>query len=150
MAFKSTKRVDPEKEVLRAFLGEGTQFHGVLSFQGTVRLDGKFEGEIVSPDVLIAGESAEVRAEINVGTLIGRGKISGNVHARQRIEIHKGSVLLGDITTPALVIEEGAVYEGHCSMVAAPESKVEETKHLPPQFSADSTGTASEKESQQT
>ncbi|MBI3015306.1 MAG: polymer-forming cytoskeletal protein [Candidatus Tectomicrobia bacterium] len=119
MGLKSVgKKEGANRETLRAFLGEGTQFHGILSFQGTVRVDGKFEGEILSPDTFIVGESAEVRAEINVGTLIGCGKISGNVRARHRIEIQKGSVLLGDVSTPILVVEEGAVYEGHCRMTA--------------------------------
>jgi len=147
----SGKKENTNREVLRAFLGEGTQFHGILSFQGTVRVDGKFEGEILSPDTFIVGESAEVQAEINVGTLIGCGKIQGNVRAHQRIEIQKGSVLVGDISTPILVIEEGAVYEGHCRMISldeeqeqGPEAKIP-SRLFNPEFSRDIARQASQK-----
>ena len=99
-----------------AFLGKNTSFEGKMSFEGMVRLDGKFDGEIFSGDVLMIGETANVNAEINVNTLVIDGKVTGNVSATGKIEIHSTGKLYGNITTPALVIEEGGVFEGTCKM----------------------------------
>lgn len=101
---------------LKAFLGEATEFKGLLSFQGTVRIDGKLEGEVVTKDTLIVGESADIKAEITVGTMISEGKIMGNVTASNRIEIRSKSRLIGNIKTPSLIIEQGAIFDGSCQM----------------------------------
>lgn len=99
-----------------AFLGKNTSFEGKMSFEGMVRLDGKFDGEIFSGDVLMIGETSTVNAEISVNTLIVDGKVIGNVSTTGKIEIHSTGKLYGNITTPALVIEEGGVFEGTCKM----------------------------------
>lgn len=101
---------------LKAFLGEATEFKGLLSFQGTVRIDGKLEGEVVTKDTLIVGESADIKAEITVGIMISEGKIMGNVTASNRIEIRSKSRLIGNIKTPSLIIEQGAIFDGSCQM----------------------------------
>ena len=101
---------------VEAFLGNNTSFEGKMSFEGTVRLDGKFDGEIFSGDILIVGETAIVNAEIKVSTLVVDGKVSGNVFATGKIEIHSNGKLYGNITTPALVIEEGGVFDGTSKM----------------------------------
>ncbi len=105
----------PEGDV-KAFLGQGTEFQGTLTFEGTVRVDGKLYGEVVSGGTLIVGEEAEVEAEINVGSLISRGRIKGNVKLTDRIELYETSELRGNITTPRLIISEGAVFQGSCDM----------------------------------
>lgn len=101
---------------LEAFLGKNTSFEGKMSFEGMVRLDGKFDGEIFSGDILIIGEMAIVNAKIKVGTLLVDGKVTGNVHARDKIEIHSTGELNGNINTPALVIKEGGIFDGTCKM----------------------------------
>jgi len=101
---------------LEAFLGRNTSFEGKMGFEGMARLDGKFDGEIFSGDVLIIGENATINAEINVDTLIVDGKVSGNVSASGKIEIHSTGKLHGNITTPTLVIDEGGVFDGTCKM----------------------------------
>jgi cytoskeletal protein CcmA (bactofilin family) len=101
---------------LEAFLGKNTSFEGKMSFEGMVRLDGKFDGEIFSGDILIIGEMAIVNAKIKVGTLLVDGKFTGNVHARDKIEIHSTGELNGNINTPALVIKEGGIFDGTCKM----------------------------------
>src|SRR3569833_4478529 len=68
-------------------LGRGSEFEGKLSFVGTVRVDGNLSGEIFTEDVLIIGEGAEVRAEINVGAVIIEGVVQGNIHAKRSVEI---------------------------------------------------------------
>ena len=105
------------KEEVKAFLGEGTEFNGLLSFEGTVRIDGKFEGEVVSKDTLILGESAVMNAEVSVGIIIVRGKIAGNIVASKKIEIRSEGEVIGNIKTPLLFIEEGAILDGKCEMI---------------------------------
>ena len=76
-------RVNIETGEINAFLGEGSEFNGKLAFEGTVRLDGKFSGEIFSPGILIVGESAAIKADIHVNTLILSGELTGNIEANQ-------------------------------------------------------------------
>jgi len=97
-------------------LGRGSEFEGKLSFEGTVRVDGKLSGEIFTEDVLIIGEGAEVRAEINVGAVIIEGVVQGNIHAKRSVEIHTPGRVHGNITTPSLFIEKGVMFDGTCQM----------------------------------
>jgi cytoskeletal protein CcmA (bactofilin family) len=105
------------KEEVKAFLGEGTEFKGLLSFEGTVRIDGKFEGEVVTKDILILGENAVMNADVTVGTIITRGKVTGNITATKKIEVYKDGEIVGNIKTPLLIVEEGAILDGKCEMV---------------------------------
>jgi len=105
---------------INALLGRGTEFEGKLTFQGRVRLDGKFEGRIFSEDVLILGDGADVRAEVEVGTLIVRGGVlRGNVRASQLVELHAPGEVHGDIHAPQLFVDKGVVFEGKCTMEGA-------------------------------
>jgi len=117
-------RAGTEFGEIRAFLGEGTHFKGVLSFAGAVRIDGHLEGEIVGDEVLIIGEPGQVNAEIEVGTLVVSGQVQGNVNAKQRVELLRPSRMTGTIRTPCLVVAEGAVFNGHCEMTSLDEGKV--------------------------
>lgn len=101
---------------LNAFLGEGTSFAGNLTFEGTVRIDGKLEGEIFTNDILVVGEGAVVHADIHAGTIVIGGTVRGNVTAGGKVELHGGARLYGNIRTPRLSIAEGVVFEGSCSM----------------------------------
>ena len=112
-----SKPNDEDKDVLKAFLNEGTDFKGLLTFSGTVRIDGKFEGEIITKDVLVIGESAQVKAEVTVGQILVKGKLIGNINSTQKIEIFTLGQVIGNIRTPALLMEEGAILEGQCEMV---------------------------------
>jgi cytoskeletal protein CcmA (bactofilin family) len=104
------------KDNLNAFLGDGTSFKGTLTFEGTVRIDGRLEGEIFTKDTLVVGEGAQVSATIHAGTVVISGTIHGNITAERKIEIHASGRLYGNICTPSLVIEEGVIFEGSCSM----------------------------------
>ncbi len=101
---------------IKAFLGEGTDFKGILTFEGTVRVDGKLEGEVYTKDTLIVGESATVNAEINVHTIVISGVVRGNINATGKIEVHRPGKLFGNVKTPSLFIEEGVIFEGNCTM----------------------------------
>ena len=113
-----TKRARPPQDFgeIRAFLGEGTSFSGTLQFEGTVRFDGRFEGEVSGSDLLIIGQSAAVRAEIQVGSLVVSGRVEGNIVARKRVELLPTAQASGTIKTPTLVVNDGAVFNGTCEM----------------------------------
>jgi len=97
-------------------LGRGSEFEGKLSFEGTVRVDGKLSGEIFTDDTLIIGEGAEVNAEISVGAIIIEGTVHGNIHAKRSVEIHTPARVRGNISTPALSIDKGVIFDGQCQM----------------------------------
>jgi cytoskeletal protein CcmA (bactofilin family) len=101
---------------LNALLGRGSEFEGKLTFEGTVRIDGKFTGTIVTNDVLVIGEGAKVQAEITAGTVIVHGEISGNVKAKSAIELHHPARMKGNVETPSLMIEKGVIFEGQTKM----------------------------------
>ena len=101
---------------LNALLGRGSEFEGKLTFEGTVRIDGKFTGTIVTNDVLVIGEGAKVNAEITCGTVIVHGEINGNVRAKTAIELHHPARMRGNIESPSLMIEKGVIFEGQCKM----------------------------------
>jgi cytoskeletal protein CcmA (bactofilin family) len=108
---------------LKAYMGEDAVFNGSLSFEGTVRIDGKFEGQVKTADTLIIGETGQVSAEVMAGTVICKGRLEGTIIASEKIEIHANSQVAGSIKTPSLLVEVGAVLDGNCQMSAG-EGKV--------------------------
>jgi cytoskeletal protein CcmA (bactofilin family) len=101
---------------LNALLGRGSEFEGKLTFEGTVRIDGKFTGTIVTNDVLVIGEGAKVSAEITCGTVIVHGEINGNVKAKTAVELHHPARMRGNVETPSLMVEKGVMFEGQTKM----------------------------------
>ena len=93
-------------------LGSKTVFKGVLDFKNTLCIDGKFEGKVKTSDKLIVAEEGAVLAEIEAGIVICKGKIRGNIIASQKVEIHSTGKIIGDVHTPALKVELGAVMLG--------------------------------------
>ena len=108
---------------MNALLGKGSEFDGKLTFEGTVRIDGTFSGEIFTEDTLIVGEGASVTAQIEAGTLIVYGDIEGDVRTKKLLELHAPARLHGNVETASLVIDQGVTFEGSCrmeSLTAAP------------------------------
>jgi cytoskeletal protein CcmA (bactofilin family) len=97
-------------------LKEDASFEGKLVFEGSVMVNGKFKGEIYSSGELIIGRSGFVEGEVEIGVINIHGEVKGNIRAKQKIVINSPAVVRGDITAPSLIIEEGAVFEGNCSM----------------------------------
>lgn len=104
---------------ITTLLGRGAAFEGKLTFEGTVRIDGRFKGEVFSDDVLVIGEGALVEAEIDIGEVIIQGTVIGNIKAKRSIEIHAPGKVKGDLHTPSLQIDKGVVFEGRSFMEAA-------------------------------
>ncbi|HYI10327.1 MAG TPA: polymer-forming cytoskeletal protein [Thermoanaerobaculia bacterium] len=101
---------------LNGFLDRGSAFRGELEFEDTMRIDGKFNGKIQSKNELIVGESAHIDGDIHVGRIAISGTVVGRIVAVQRVEIHRNGKVYADIDTPALIIEEGAIFQGNCLM----------------------------------
>ena len=101
---------------LNGFLDSGASFKGELEFEDTMRIDGRFNGKIISKNELIVGESATIEGDIHVGRIAISGTVIGKIVASQRVEIHRNGKVYSDIDTPALVIEEGAIFQGNCLM----------------------------------
>jgi cytoskeletal protein CcmA (bactofilin family) len=101
---------------LNGFLDRGATFKGELEFEDTMRIDGRFNGKIMSKNELIVGESAHIEGDIQVGRIAISGTVVGRIVAEQRVEIHRNGKVFSDIDTPALVIEEGAIFQGNCTM----------------------------------
>lgn len=99
-----------------AILDRGSEFEGKLTFEGTVRIDGKFKGEIISDAKLVIGESGKVDANISVDSISVSGQVNGDIKAKTKVEIHAPAVVRGNIEAASLIIEEGAIFEGSCSM----------------------------------
>jgi cytoskeletal protein CcmA (bactofilin family) len=101
---------------LKAYMGEDAVFNGSLTFEGTVRIDGRFDGQVITEHTLVVGETGRLLADVNAGTVICKGKIEGTVIATQRIEIHSTGQIVGAIKAKALHIEAGGILDGQCDM----------------------------------
>jgi cytoskeletal protein CcmA (bactofilin family) len=110
------KEASLENSDIKAFLGPGSQFEGKLHFDEIVRLDGSFRGEIVSKDILIVGETADIQAEVSVGSLVLSGRFKGNIKAVKKVELRAPANVEGSVEAPALIIEEGVVFNGSLVM----------------------------------
>jgi cytoskeletal protein CcmA (bactofilin family) len=98
----------------------GTEFEGKLTFEGAVRVDGKFTGEVHSNGMLIIGEKAIVRADIQAGVVLVRGETQGTINAKIRIEAYSPAKIFGKIYSPILVFGEGVIFQGTSHMSGDP------------------------------
>jgi len=122
------KKQSPSEEI-NALLGGGTAFEGKLSFEGAVRIDGVFTGEISGEGMIIVGERGRVQAEIAAGVVMIQGEVQGTIRARDRIEAYAPAKIYGDIFSPVLVFGEGVVFTGTSHMTEISE----ERRNLQPQ-----------------
>ncbi len=98
------------------FLGADSHLEGVLKFKGQARLDGRFQGQIQGEGTLSIGPQANIEAEVHCTRVVVSGSLVGNVQAGERIELKSPGKLKGNISSPLVVMDEGVLFEGHCSM----------------------------------
>ena len=112
-----------ESEEIKAFLGQGAEFIGKLIFDGSVRIDGKFQGEIYGQGSLVVGGGALVKAEIEVKSIYISGDVQGNIEVKEKINIHHTGKFWGDVHTPVFIMEEGAFFDGRAHMAEEVDKK---------------------------
>ena len=121
----------PAARGLVGYLYKGSRVTGQLTFQGSARIEGNVDGEIQCHGTLTIGERAEVRAKISGDVVVIRGKVEGNVVAKEKVELVAPARLFGDIDTPRLIITEGVVFDGDCTMgVARQKSGIAGSQNL--------------------
>lgn len=113
-------RNNKETNQINGLIDRGCSIEGKLAFDGTVQINGDFTGEILSDGTLIVGPEAKVSARIQIDTIVVEGNVEGTIEAKQKVELRRGATLLGDIQSPALVVEEGAVFQGRSQMMTTP------------------------------
>ena len=105
-----------EEEPECDYFGKGSRIQGKLRCEGSVRIGGVIEGEIDAIEGVIVEQGAEVLARITAATVLVNGHVNADIHAHVRLEIGPSGVVRGKVTAAALVIHEGAIFEGSCSM----------------------------------
>lgn len=103
-------------EDIIAFVGKGVEFKGVISYSGTVRIDGNLDGEIHTDGVLLVGDEAVIQAKVTAGTIVCKGKITGDIAAKERVKLRAPAVFNGTMKTPMLSIEDGVLFNGGLEM----------------------------------
>jgi cytoskeletal protein CcmA (bactofilin family) len=107
---------------LNCMIGEESRFRGDISVNGSARIDGDFEGSIVATESIIIGKSGVVRADVQARDMVVAGAVAGNLVAHDRVELHAGARVDGDIETRTLTVDEGVTFNGKCVMPEPPVS----------------------------
>ena len=116
---------DIKEGVLNGFIGHSTVFKGEAQFKGMLRVDGHLSGHVCSENgTLIVGTSGQIDANIEVAVAQVNGTVNGDIVATERIEMGRDAKVNGNIQTPALVIQQGAIFEGGCRMIKPRETRV--------------------------
>ena len=101
---------------INAFVGKGVEFKGTISYSGTIKIDGYLDGEIHTDGVLLVGEEAIIQAKITAGTIVSKGKITGDVVAKECIKLRAPAVMNGSVKAPVLSMEDGVLFNGALEM----------------------------------
>jgi cytoskeletal protein CcmA (bactofilin family) len=109
-----------------AFVGKDVEFKGILTYSGTVRIDGSLDGAIHTNGGLLVGPEAVLKAKVTAGTVVCHGSITGDIQAKDQIVLRAPAVVQGSLTTPVLSMEEGVVFNGTLEM--KPQAKAEMSK----------------------
>ncbi len=104
------------KEKIVAFIGQGVEFKGSINYQGSVRIDGRLDGELHTEGTLLVGQEAVITAKISAGSVISKGKITGDIEAKEKILLLSSANMDGSLNTPQLSIEEGVIFNGTIEM----------------------------------
>lgn len=124
--FKGTSDKPIKVDQVNGLLDKGCSFEGKLTFDGTVQINGNFQGEVYSDGTLIVGNDAHVEGGIFVDTLIVHGSVQGTIDAKSRLEMHVPAAIIADIKTKILSIEDGVIFQGKCQM-----DRPESTRQVP-------------------
>jgi len=97
-------------------IGENSYFSGTFIINGSLRIDGRFEGKYLQAEQLYIGRGGKIQTNINAVSVIIEGLVIGNISASSRILLMPTAKILGDIQTPELIIQNGVILEGRCTI----------------------------------
>ena len=106
-----------------AFIGHGVEFKGVIKYEGNVRIDGQLDGEVHANGTLYLGEQAVLTAKISAQTVISKGQITGDITARDKVQLLAPAVINGSVVTTSLLMEEGVIFNGTIEMDPSSSSR---------------------------
>ena len=121
-----------KQDAVLSVIANGVEFAGDLTFDHGLRVDGLVRGKVQSEATLIIGATGKVEAEVDIRRISINGEFHGSIRASDRVEIHKDGKVYGDIFTPCLIIEAGALFEGRCNMADQMGSSTEDAIRLQP------------------
>lgn len=110
--------VAADMDGINAFVGKGVSFKGVISYHGTVRIDGTLDGEIHTEGTLLVGEEAVLNAKVTAGTIVCKGQITGDIVAREKLTLRSPAVINAGVETPMMSMEDGVIFNGTIEMAA--------------------------------
>jgi cytoskeletal protein CcmA (bactofilin family) len=114
--FGKVKDGAPPDLHVNTVIGEGTSFTGTLRVDGSILIQGEFEGTLTASESVIVGKTGNLRAGLNVRDAAVAGKVKGKIVAREKVELQTGAHLEGDVFAKSFMIEEGVYFHGNCSM----------------------------------
>lgn len=132
MSFLKKSKMDASFDAghVVTLVGPEAYFQGTLTAKGSMRVDGRVEGSIVDAQTVVVGDTGKITGDISAETVIVSGEVKGNITGTQYVELLSKSKVLGDLRTPRILVEEGAVFDGHCAMSSRSDAPAEhkETK----------------------
>lgn len=117
--FEEKKEERPSKEEIETTLGEGVTFRGELTFERLLRIDGTFEGELISQGKIIVGPKGRVKANISLREAIIEGRVEGNITVEERLELRAEAIVMGNVRAKILTVDEGVTLVGHVEVCAS-------------------------------
>lgn len=140
---KITRLPQPRHDQVNGLLDKGCSFEGKLTFDGTVQINGDYRGEIFSDGTLVIGNDARVRANVFVDTLIIYGKFEGHIEAKTKVEMHTPAVIIADVKTKTLSVQDGVIFQGSCHMDRGAELSEKNEPRITESANVGTTGAAS-------
>ena len=107
---------------INSMIGEGTRLRGDLDLNGLLRIDGDFSGTIKTKGKVLIGRNGRAECTIFAGTVVVGGVVRGNIFASERIVVLSTGMVIGNINTPRLIVEEGVVLDGTCTVEGQPKA----------------------------
>ena len=101
---------------LNSILGDSSQMTGRMQIQGSVRIDGEFDGELIASETIVVGRTGLARAELEAKEVVVAGRVQGKLIGTERVELQEGAHVEGEIKTPSFIIADGVFFNGSCNM----------------------------------
>jgi cytoskeletal protein CcmA (bactofilin family) len=101
---------------INSIVGEGTRFKGELDLNGLLRIDGDYSGTIRTPGKVLVGKNGRAECSIFAGTVVVGGVVKGDIHSTEKVIVLSTGMILGNVTTPRLIVEEGVILNGECTV----------------------------------